>query len=275
MSAELVATAQRHLAGISLEVVSQGAEAIVFTTETHPYLKTKPALVDNKTKFIVKYRPPKPYRHPRLDSQITRSRTASEAKLLQKLLLLGVDAPRLLAMDGTNGIIWMDFVGFTLEDGTVSSLKNWLWLMERRQEAVPEDHAKSIALGAVAEDIMKRVGAMVAQLHLEGIVHGDLTSSNIMLKASKTNEVERPTLIDFGLSSYSGLAEDRAVDLYVLERALTSTHSVYAKEYNGFLVAGYEAAHKLKGKLGAKACTETLRRLEDVRLRGRKRSMLG
>lgn len=47
------------------------------------------------------------------------------------------------------------------------------------------------------------------------IVHGDLTSSNIMIQ----NTSNAPALIDFGLSSFAALVEDKAVDLYVLARS--------------------------------------------------------
>ena len=41
-------------------------------------------------------------------------------------------------------------------------------------------------------------------------------------------------LIDFGLSYNNTLAEDKAVDLYVLERAFTSAHSALGNLVNGF-----------------------------------------
>jgi TP53 regulating kinase-like protein len=73
-------------------------------------------------------------------------------------------------------------------------------------------------------------------------------------------------VIDFGLSFQSRLLEDRAVDLYVLERALLSTHPHSAKLFARILQS--YAAHCA---LGAKV----LRRLDDVRARGRKRDMVG
>ncbi|KAG8909222.1 serine/threonine-protein kinase bud32 [Tulasnella sp. 408] len=61
-------------------------------------------------------------------------------------------------------------------------------------------------------------------MHAVDIIHGDLTTSNMMLrKSSGTDEIEL-VLIDFGLSYQSALVEDKAVDLYVLERAFASTH---------------------------------------------------
>jgi TP53 regulating kinase-like protein len=52
----------------------------------------------------------------------------------------------------------------------------------------------------------------------EGVIHGDLTTSNMIYKDGQIY------LIDFGLSYVKNSIEDRAVDLYVLERAFISTH---------------------------------------------------
>lgn len=73
-------------------------------------------------------------------------------------------------------------------------------------------------------------------------------------------------LIDFGLATQAVQEEDRAVDLYVLERAFGSTHPKEEGMF-GEVLSSYEGTYK-----GAKA---TLRRLEDVRMRGRKKSMIG
>lgn len=115
----------------------------------------------------------------------------------------------------------------------------------------------------------RNVGEIIGKLHLNDMIHGDLTSSNILLQD------QDPVLIDFGLSSYSGLAEDKAVDLYVLERAIVSTHSVHSEKYNQWLLEGYEQSHKDSGKAATRKYVDTLKKLGEVRLRGRKRSMLG
>ena len=76
--------------------------------------------------------------------------------------------------------------------------------------------------------VCQKVGQLIGRLHLNDMIHGDLTSSNIILTEVDTKKNEdtdannssvyfEPALIDFGLSSFSGLAEDKAVDLYVLE----------------------------------------------------------
>ena len=75
-------------------------------------------------------------------------------------------------------------------------------------------------------ELVQSLGRMVAYLHDGGLVHGDLTSSNVLVTPPTTTE-GKPSLvlIDFGLSYFSTISEDRAVDLYVLERAFTSAHA--------------------------------------------------
>lgn len=230
---------------IPIRGVSQGAEALVYVTDVHPYMPAEPAASENL--YIIKYRPPKPYRHPSLDAQLTKHRTLSEARILQKLLQLDVPAPSLVFVDPRNGLIWMEHVKGL-------SLKQWIWDVEEDSDM---------------QDTMKRTltlaGAAIARLHLADIVHGDLTSSNIMLQD------RAPVLIDFGLASQSSMAEDKAVDLYVLERAIQSTHPIHSEKYNGWLLDGYLEQY---GKANSKR-QELVRRLEQVRLRGRKRSMVG
>ena len=72
---------------------------------------------------------------------------------------------------------------------------------------------------ASQEHVMRSLGRVIAQMHAHDIIHGDLTTSNFMLRAE--NNV---VVIDFGLSTQSNLPEDKAVDLYVLERAFLSSH---------------------------------------------------
>jgi TP53 regulating kinase-like protein len=140
---------------------------------------------------------------------------------------------------------------------------------------------------AMMKDLMRRIGGAVGKLHSVGVVHGDLTTSNMMLRrrgsAGETDAgqgedgVDKEVggnaalageivLIDFGLAQQTVQEEDRAVDLYVLERAFGSTHPREEGMF-GELLEGYRAAFK-----GSKG---TLRRLEDVRMRGRKKSMIG
>lgn len=113
--------------------------------------------------------------------------------------------------------------------------------------------------------VIREIGKVVAMLHRNDIVHGDLTTSNLLL--SPESEV---WVIDFGLSSVSLAVDDMAVDLYVLQRSLTATHSkldgLMEDVMNGYtdvITTGWK-----KGK-------EVIKRLELVRMRGRKRTMVG
>jgi TP53 regulating kinase-like protein len=63
-------------------------------------------------------------------------------------------------------------------------------------------------------------------------------------------------LIDFGLSFQSSLVEDKAVDLYVLERAFASTHPA-SEPLFALVVDAYGR------ELGTKAWEGVLRRLEE------------
>lgn len=240
---------------IPLTVVSQGAEALVLSTDVHPYLSTPAPLV-------VKFRPSKPYRHPKIDAAITKSRTIGEAKFMAKLARAKIPAPALVLLDAPNGVIWMERVGDHLPDGSVSSLKNYLWYLETKGEN---------CVSSDVEALLRATGLIIGKLHMNDMVHGDLTTSNIMLQNEQTY------LIDFGLSSYSALAEDKAVDLYVMQRAVLSTHSDFAEQYNGWLLDGYKQilCGEYSSVGGKKKYTEVMKKFDEVSLRGRKRSMLG
>lgn len=146
-----------------------------------------------------------------------------------------------------------------------------------------------------ARGLMGRIGRAVGRLHEVGVVHGDLTTSNLMLRPVSTaegkgevvngNSVNGDTvnghratlnlekelkgeivLIDFGLAGQSIQDEDKAVDLYVLERAFGSTHPE-AEE-------GFQEVLRVYGE-SYKGAKVVLNRLEGVRMRGRKKSMIG
>lgn len=124
------------------------------------------------------------------------------------------------------------------------------------------------------KDLMRRIGAAVGKMHSIGIIHGDLTTSNMMLNPpagqSETDSLSglegEIVIIDLGLASGGVHDEDRAVDLYVLERAFGSTHP-RAECVFGEVLDAYKKSFKQAGV--------ALKKLEEVRMRGRKRSMLG
>jgi len=144
------------------------------------------------------------------------------------------------------------------------------------------------------KSLLRRIGRAVGAMHWRGgVVHGDLTSSNVMVRPLGGEGVNGHTeemvggdddgdgvscpdlkgeivLIDFGLATQSIQDEDRAVDLYVLERAFGSTHPKQEEWFDAEVLQhadGYRGSFKGAGVV--------LKRLEEVRMRGRKRSMIG
>ncbi|KAF1962162.1 serine/threonine-protein kinase bud32 [Byssothecium circinans] len=252
----------------NLTLLAQGAEALVYKT----------TFLTPTTHCVVKYRPPKPYRHPILDKRLTKARLLAEARVLVRAGREGVSVPRVLGADWEGGWLVLGWVG----GGSVRKvLDGWAeGLKSGEGERGGEMYTEEEMLG-----LMRRIGKSVGRLHEIGIAHGDLTTSNIMLqspdppstdgsaeaegvvtKPSITGEV---TLIDFGLASHipsHATDEEGAVDLYVLERAFAATHPAAEPLFKEVLRAYGESWKGAKG---------VLKKLEDVRLRGRKRSMLG
>jgi TP53 regulating kinase-like protein len=234
-----------------------------------------------------------------LDKRLTKARLLAEARVLVRCKRDGVMVPGVLGADWEAGWLVLEWV----EGRTVRAVLDG-WAERVKGEEGADDK------GMV--DLMGRVGRAVGKLHEIGVCHGDLTTSNLMLRQPERREsqVQAPrsrgrlttsqmrmiaedggfpafpsveaqaqeggdeldgdiVLIDFGLASHSTQNlqdEDRAVDLYVLERAFAATHPAAEPLFKEVLKA-YGESFK-----GARA---VLKRLEDVRLRGRKRSMLG
>ncbi|KAK1750576.1 kinase-like domain-containing protein [Echria macrotheca] len=240
-------------------LIAQGAEGRLYKT-THLHADRPCAL---------KYRPPKPYRHPILDARLTKARIAAEAKVLDRCYREGVPVPVVYALDAAAGWLMIEWIeGIPVRQGINE------WLGERPEDDAPP--AEDLDETPIV-DLMKRIGQAVGSLHRTGVIHGDLTTSNMMLRprpqgsepeadAKKKAVAGDVILIDFGLATQSSSDEDRAVDLYVLERAFASTHPRAERLFSHVLEAykhSFKKAHSV------------LIKLEDVRMRGRKRSMLG
>lgn len=309
-------------------LITQGAEALLYKTH---YLT--PA-----TPTALKARPSKAYRHPILDVRLTKQRVLAEARILVKLSSLRgdrrhnddaeVNVPAVLGLEwdvarkvrgldaelrgprpgnqpgaGAGAWLLMEWI----EGNTVKELLRRFdtW----RRQVATADTVDAEEVQKQEEDIkrlLRRIGRAVGNMHHRGgVVHGDLTSSNVMVRPLTANgRVNEKTsddlhangtsredqdlsstspaipsppdvsgeivLIDFGLATQSTQDEDRAVDLYVLERAFGSTHPRQEHWFDT------EVLQSLDGYRGSfKGANVVLKRLEDVRLRGRKRSMLG
>jgi len=102
-------------------------------------------------------------------------------------------------------------------------------------------------------------------MHAGKIIHGDLTTSNMLLRGNP-DDLDL-VLIDFGLSFSEGLPEDKGVDLYVFERALLSTHPDTDELFSAAMES-YKQTNK-------KEAADVISKLDEVRMRGRKRTMVG
>ncbi|KAI0528251.1 tyrosine protein kinase [Xylaria bambusicola] len=254
------------------ELITQGAEGRLY----------KSTYLLPSIPCAVKYRPPKPWRHPLLDARLTRHRILSEARNLAKCRREGVPVPAVYAIDESAGWLMMEWVA----GGPVRAAINE-WLRRRRDAERAEGRAGDAMVEGTGEAdadlvaLLRRIVTAIGRMHKVGIVHGDLTTSNMMLtpwergkEPANGHSVEGDGLlegdiviIDFGLASQSVSHEDRAVDLYVLERAFSSTHPRAEKLFTAMLESAYKETFK--------EAPIVLRKLEDVRMRGRKRSMIG
>lgn len=242
----------------------QGAEGRVFVTQ---FLGAR--------KAICKERFAKAYRHPELDRKLRHARMVHEARCLVRCAREGIDVPQVYFVDEQAMVLHLEHI-----DGW--TVKQYLL-----------DHADSEAEWNAVADAM---GASVAQMHDAGIIHGDLTTSNMMIRrrhcrieqnatSERTDAAEvsaatssvapaspralRVTLIDFGLGAQSASnPEDRAVDLYVLERAMASTHPGSDTRLVPRVMEAYRRACK-------SGHYQTMEKLSQVRLRGRKRLAFG
>ncbi|WP_400204002.1 KEOPS complex kinase/ATPase Bud32 [Candidatus Methanomassiliicoccus intestinalis] len=145
---------------------------------------------------IIKNRVPKAYRHPSLDISLRTSRTRNEARLIRDARILGVPTPIVYEIDEVDAKLVMEEIkGERVKDVLETA-----------------DEGKS-------EKICRQIGRMIASLHAGGIVHGDLTTSNMIV----CDDVVY--LIDFSLGSRNAKLEEMGVDLHLLKEAFQSAHS--------------------------------------------------
>lgn len=192
---------------------------------------------------VVKHRFPKKYRHPLLDSKLTKERTKRERRILEKIRTMSAELSPYMPK-----VAWSDSSTILMSD--IQNCETVQAYLERK----PEEEPKIAAL----------VGKCVAELHSMGIIHGDLTTSNLLIVPRKDENPASSICIpiDFGLSTGSEHPEEMAVDLYVLERALLTCHFSDSNFFNLVLDAYF--AH---GPYDRSKITE---RLREVRARGRK-----
>jgi TP53 regulating kinase and related kinases len=180
---------------------------------------------------VIKERFSKKYRLAHLDESLRKFRTRREAKVLGKLEGMNFPAPHLIDFSDKRMSITMDFVpGEKLRD--------------------------LLQTGDDFQKLAREVGERVGELHLKDIIHGDLTTSNMIFNKDKLH------LIDFGLSFFSDKIEDKAVDLFLLDRALETKHYQIYPEVFEQALEGYKEAYP-------ENADSVLGRFEEVRMRGR------
>lgn len=180
------------------------------------------AIITLENGTVRKWRLPKSYRQTELDERIRHERTLREAKITSDARRHGVLTP-----------IIRDISRFEL-----------------RMEHVRGEKLKDV----ITPEISEKVGEMVGRLHKGGIIHGDLTTSNMILRSGKI------CLIDFGLSFYEKSVEAQGVDVHVYFQTLESTHDLPEELEEAFKV-GYARTYP-----GAKA---VLARVREIKARGR------
>ncbi|XP_043108520.1 EKC/KEOPS complex subunit TP53RK [Puntigrus tetrazona] len=219
------------------QLIKQGAEARVYRST---FLGRS---------VVIKERFPKLYRHPEVDEKLTRRRTTQEVRSILRCRRAGINAPVVYFVDYTTHCIFLEDIlhSVSVRDHIVSA---------RASGTDPK------RLQTLADEI----GSILAQMHDEDVIHGDLTTSNMLLVSGAEDPNVKLVLIDFGLSYISALPEDKGVDLYVLEKAFLSTHPKTETLFER-LLKSYSAS--------SKKSSAVIKKLDEVRLRGRKRSMVG
>ena len=210
-------------ARIGFQPFHRGAEADLFLTMVGPW------------KAVVKRRVRKDYRNSVLDERIRKERTTREANALGDAKHAGVRAPSILEVDLQDFSISMSFVV-----GDVARTQLDLMPGPRRLE------------------ILHEIGHQIGELHEVGLVHGDMTTSNIILSRD-----DLPFILDFGMSSHSTDPEDRGTDLHLLQRSISTSHVLDYKRSERAIHEGYSES------LGGTQANLSLRKQREIARRGR------
>jgi TP53 regulating kinase-like protein len=208
---------------VALTLLKKGAEASLFLADWHG------------RRVIVKTRFPKRYRPAELDAKIRSYRTAHEPQLMHEAKLAGVPTPTIFLVDMKNAAVTMEFV-------KGKQLKQVL------PHASPEER----------QELCGKIGELIGRLHKHGVIHGDLTTSNMIL-----NGEGKIFLVDFGLGEKNTEVEARGVDLHLMKRALQSTHYETAAECFKHVQKGYAAV------LGGEDAGKVFEKIREIERRGR------
>lgn len=185
-------------------------------------------------RVIKKHRVKKTYRIKEIDEVLISSRTKEEAKLIHAARKQGVCVPSLFDVDLTNGIITMSYV-------KGDRVKDIFDTMDKKKR----------------KDLCIMIGKNIARLHNNNLIHGDITTSNMILSENKI------FFIDFGLGEINHELESKGVDLHVLMEAMESTHSKNANDFE-YVLEGYEKEYQGDIK-------QVKKKIDDIVKRGRYR----
>ena len=184
------------------------------------------AIISLNKDIITKNRTPKSYRLPILDEKIRRQRTKRESTILTKLQSI-IPVPKLLSV--SNNKLELEYIKGKKLSEHLDSLPYPLKVCEQ-------------------------IGINLAKIHDKDIIHGDLTTSNMLWSKNKLY------FIDFGLSFTSPKPEDKAVDLHLIKEALEAKHFRHHKEFFEAIIKGYKTSKK---------SSIVIERLKKVESRGR------
>ena len=179
------------------------------------------AIVEIEGDLVYKRRIEKRYRVNELDKRLRKERTKSEAKLISEARRKGVPTP------------------------IIFDVNEYVLVMER----IKGDLAREV----ISEPISERIGEFVGILHKSGIIHGDLTTSNIIVG-------DRIYFIDFGLAFVESNTEARGVDVHVFFQSLQGTHESYERLKAAF-ITGYKRTFP--------QAAQVLKRVAEIERRGR------
>lgn len=221
----------RFLGGTNkLPIIKKGAEANLiledFSDLFYPHEEIE--------KVLVKHRISKDYRAKKLDENLRDFRTLHEAKLLSDAKEAGVPTPAIYRVDRVSMKIVMEYIKGVAIKEVLGDLNS----SERK-------------------NLCKNIGMQIGLLHDYGIIHGDLTTSN-MIQDGKGNIY----FIDFGLGEYNSSTEARGTDIHLLHRTLRSTHFRVADESYDAILTGYR-------KIIGKEAEEVIKRVQEIEKRGR------
>ncbi|HEC72616.1 MAG TPA: Kae1-associated serine/threonine protein kinase [Thermoplasmatales archaeon] len=200
------------------KVLYQGAEAKIIVSE---YLGFP---------VVLKKRLRKSYRIKQIDDKLISYRTREEARLMTEARQQGVSVPLIYDVDLENGVITMEY----LKGKRVKDILNML----------SEDERKKIC---------EMIGRSIARFHNNDIIHGDITTSNMILLDDRVH------FIDFGLGEKNSEIEAKGVDLHVLMEAIESTHSKYSNCFE-YVLSGYKKELEKDADLVVKKIEEIVKR---------------